>query len=168
MAITLDGSNLTTVGVINSGTAQNSTSGTAINFTGIPSGTKRITVMLNGVSGSGSSSFLIQIGAGSIDTSSYISESMLTRVAGNGPDTSTAGYCMQSYGATFSHYGHMFITNFGSNIWISTHSIIEQSMSATFYGGGVKTLSGTLDRIRLTTKNGTDTFDAGSINILYE
>jgi len=150
------------------GTSVATTSGTSIDYTGIPSWVKRITVMLNGVSGSGSSSFLIQIGAGSIDTASYISESMLTRAAGNGPDTSTAGYCVQSYGASFNHYGHMFITNFGSNIWISTHSIMEQSMGATFYGGGVKTLSGTLDRIRLTTKNGTDTFDAGSVNILYE
>lgn len=151
-----------------SGTTTATTSGTSIDFTGIPSWVKRITVMLNGVSGSGTSDFLIQIGAGSIDTASYISESMLTRSAGNGPVTSTAGYCMQSYGASFSHYGHMFITTLGSSIWISTHSIIEQSMSATFYGGGVKTLSGTLDRIRLTTRNGTDTFDAGSVNILYE
>jgi hypothetical protein len=34
--------------------------------------------------------------------------------------------------------------------------------------GGFVPLSGTLDRVRITTANGTDTFDAGSINILYE
>ena len=33
---------------------------------------------------------------------------------------------------------------------------------------GRVTLSGALDRVRVTTVNGTDTFDAGSINILYE
>jgi len=38
----------------------------------------------------------------------------------------------------------------------------------TGYGAGTKTISGVLDRIRLTTVNGTDTFDAGSVNILYE
>jgi hypothetical protein len=35
-------------------------------------------------------------------------------------------------------------------------------------GGFQVSLSGTLDRIRLTTVNGSDTFDAGSINIIYE
>jgi hypothetical protein len=37
-----------------------------------------------------------------------------------------------------------------------------------FSSSGTKSLSATLDRIRITTVNGTDTFDAGSINILYE
>ena len=167
MAITLDGNNTSTVGVINSGTAQNTTSGTSINVTGIPSGVKRITIMFNGVSATGTNNFLIQIGAGSVETTSYISESMLTRTAGNGPVTSTSGFVIQSYGASFSHYGHMFITNYGSNIWISSHSIIEQSMSATFYGAGVKTLSGTLDRFSLIL-SGADTFDGGAFNFLYE
>jgi len=154
--------------LITSGTSQASTSGTSIDFTSIPSWVKRITVMFNGVSTNSSTDFLIQIGAGSIDTASYISTSMLIRNAGVAPESSTSGYVIGSYGASFNHYGHMFITSFGSNIWIATHSIIEQSMAAIFAGGGVKTLSGTLDRVRLTTVSGTATFDAGSINILYE
>ena len=35
-------------------------------------------------------------------------------------------------------------------------------------GGGSVTLSGALDRVVLTTVGGTDTFDAGSVNIIYE
>lgn len=62
MSITLDGLNVSTVGVINQGTAQNTTSGTSIDFTGIPAGVKRITVMFNGVGSSGTSAFLIQLG----------------------------------------------------------------------------------------------------------
>jgi len=154
--------------VITSGTAQNSTSGTSIDFTGIPSWAKRITVMFNGVGLSGSSSFLIQIGAGSVETTSYASTSMLTRVAGVGPLTSTSGLCIQAYGAAFSHTGHLVLTLMGSNLWVSSHYIMESSGAATFYGAGSKTTSGALDRVRITTVNGTDTFDAGSINILYE
>ena len=65
MAINLDGNGLNTTGLINSATAQNSTSGTSIDFTGIPSGVKRITVMFNGVSTSGTSILLIQGGTSS-------------------------------------------------------------------------------------------------------
>ncbi len=55
MTMTLNGSGTGTVGVPNSATAQNSTSGTSIDFTGIPGWTKKITVMLNAVSQSGTS-----------------------------------------------------------------------------------------------------------------
>jgi hypothetical protein len=34
--------------------------------------------------------------------------------------------------------------------------------------GNALALGGVLDRVRLTTVNGTDTFDAGTVNILYE
>ena len=34
--------------------------------------------------------------------------------------------------------------------------------------GGVKSTSAVLDRVRITTVGGTDTFDAGEINISYE
>ena len=154
--------------VITSGTSVATTSGTSIDFTGIPSWVKRITVMLNGVSLSSSSHFLIQLGAGSVETTSYVSTSMLTRVVGVGPLTSTSGLCIQVYGAAYSQTGHLVLTLMGSNLWVSSHYIMESSGGATFYGAGSKTTSGALDRVRLTTVNGTDTFDAGSVNILYE
>lgn len=54
------------------GTSQASTSGTAIDFTGIPSWVKRITVMFSGVSTNGTSVPQIQVGAGSVTTSGYL------------------------------------------------------------------------------------------------
>jgi hypothetical protein len=60
-------------GAITSATAQASTSGTSINFTDIPSWVKRITVMFNGVSTSGTSIRQAQLGAGSVTTSGYTS-----------------------------------------------------------------------------------------------
>jgi len=147
------------------------TTNTFLDFETIPSWVKRITVMLNGNSLSGTSFPLVQLGAGSIDTASYVSYSCR---AGNGVastgQTSTAGYIMDAGGnATYLWYGTLTLIHIGSNVWVSSHSF-GNFAGASFAGsgGGNKTLSGTLDRIRLTTVNGTDTFDAGSVNIMYE
>jgi hypothetical protein len=154
-----------TLAPVVSGTAVASTSGTSIDFTGIPSWVKRITVMFSGVSLSGSAFLLIQLGdSGGIETSGYISS---TCNQSGTVTSSTSGYVAGGQGAALIFSGTMTISAFGSNAWISSHTA-KLSTSATCYGGGDKTLSDTLDRIRITTTNGTDTFDAGSINILYE
>ena len=72
MALVLDGNNLLTSGVINSMTAQNTTSGTFVDFTGIPVGVKRVTVLWKSISLSGSAYILNQLGSGSIDSSGYV------------------------------------------------------------------------------------------------
>lgn len=146
-------------------TAQASTSGTAIDFTGIPSWAKKITVMLNGVSTSGSSNLLVQIGAGSVTTSGYQSAAWTCNTNNS---TSTNGYLITAVNSAGAiNYGNIFVCAFGSNTWIESHAIGAQ-ISNNSVGGGSITLSGTLDRVRITTANGTDTFDAGSINIMYE
>lgn len=148
-----------------SGTAQNSTSGTSIDFTGIPSWVKRVTVMFSGVSTNGSSNILVQIGSGSITTSGYASE------ASQGTDaTSTAGFLQtSSIISSQVRTGVTTINLVGSNIYVAAGVMADTSAnSSAARTAGSVTLSGTLDRVRITTVNGTDTFDAGSINILYE
>ena len=152
------------------GSAQNSTSGTAIDFTGIPSWVKRVTVIFNGVSTSGTSNLLVQLGTSSgLASSGYNSTTVGINVStfGGGGSSSAAGYIIQSDSASATRSGHLVATLVSSNTWASSHSIKFSSTQVTF-GGGDITLSGTLDRVRITTVNGTDTFDAGSINILYE
>jgi hypothetical protein len=150
-------------------TAQNSTSGTSIDFTGIPSWVKRVTVMLNGVSTSGSSNLLVQLGTSSgIVSSGYNSLSVgLSTSGGIGGTSSTAGYLVQSDASSATRSGHLIATVVSGNIWVSSHTL-KFSSTQLSHGGGDASLSGTLDRVRITTVNGTDTFDAGSINILYE
>ena len=71
------------------GTAVASTSGTSIDFTGIPAWVERITVMFSGVSGSGTSNFLLQIGdAGGIENTGYSGGSFNAGTTAN----STAGF----------------------------------------------------------------------------
>ena len=149
-------------------TAVASTSGTSIDFTDVPSWVKRITVMFRGVSLSGTSSFLVQIGSGSVTTTGYISSSGVISFSNTTAGTnSTAGFLMYSQGAANTMSGNMVINTLGSNIWVSSNSI-KLGTANVGYGGGDITLGGVLDRVRITTVNGTDTFDAGSINILYE
>lgn len=157
--------------VITSGTAVASTSGTSINFTGIPSWAKRITVMFRGVSTSGTSPYLVQLGdSGGIETTGYVSTSIGSDTAsGDLGGDSTAGFIIARISASDIVSGHMVITLFDASTfaWVSSE-VTKNNTGITTAGGGDKALSATLDRIRITTVNGTDTFDAGSINILYE
>jgi hypothetical protein len=159
-------------GQITSGTAVASTSGTSIDFTGIPSWVKRITVMWSGVSTSGSSQPQIQIGSGSVSTSGYTcyqSYAGATNAAGGGVITS--GFSIQSGNAVNILYGTFVLTLLTGNTWMCIANFGLNS-SSVYYGmfssGTSPALSGALDRVRMTTVNGTDTFDAGTINILYE
>jgi hypothetical protein len=156
-------------GTVESGTAVASTSGTSIDFTGLPSWVKRITVMFNDVSTNGSSIVQVQLGAGSVTSSGYIAYSAFTGPS-SGATSYTTGMGMFLGVADARRMGHMILTNVSGNIWLSSHVLGTFGSAANYsvIGGGNVTLGGTLDRVRITTVNGTDTFDAGSINILYE
>ena len=148
------------------GTAQASTSGTSIDFTSIPSWVNRVTVMFRNISTNGSSLVQVQLGSGSVTSSGYNSSAYT-----NTTRTSTgSALLIDGQGnALYIRSGMMTISNMGSNIWVCSGSWSDVTNgNITYFGGGSSALSGTLDRVRITTSNGTDTFDAGSINILYE
>lgn len=151
------------------GTAVTTTSGTSADFTGIPSWVRRITVMFDGVSLSGTDNIIVQIGpSGAVETTSYISSSTQTTGAAGGTANSTAGFIVRCATAANLCYGHMVITNITSNTWISSHVLSADGSTSGMFGGGTKTLaSGPLARLSIT-RTGTNTFDAGTINILYE
>ena len=158
-------------GVITSGTAVASTSGTAIDFTSIPSWVKRITVMFSGVSTNGSSLVQLQVGSGSVTTTGYVSnginvQNALSPIA----SSSTTGMLLLGVNASSVVFsGAAVLVNISGNTWCYQSSCGRSDASIQVLGAGQSpTLGGTLDRIRITTVNGTDTFDAGSINILYE
>jgi hypothetical protein len=155
-------------GGITSGTAVASTSGTAIDFTSIPSWAKRITVMFNGVSTSGTSLIHIRLGTSSgVEATNYLGSS---QDPANSAVYST-GFALapNNLAADILHGQWIFsLLNATNYIWAESHFIGRSNNNLVAFGAGSKTLSGTLDRVRITTVNGTDTFDAGSINILYE
>jgi hypothetical protein len=155
------------VSAITSGAAVASTSGTAIDFTGIPSGVKRITVMFSGVSLNGGVNLLVQIGSTTFSTSGYNSTSNDTDQAGaTGGASSTTGFILKGGGGTDLVSGILTINNISSNTWIGSHAI-KRATNYASYGGGDGSTSATLDRVRITNTTGVN-FDAGTINILYE
>ena len=170
---TLTGTTITGTSVrgsITSGTAVASTSGTSIDFTGIPSWVKRVTVMFNGVSTSGTSIYRIQLGtSGGIQSTSYTGCYTYTGPGSSGAALTT-GFGIFNDGSTNFKSGSLMFNFVSANIW-TCQGVCAQTGGApgyTMQTAGTVSLSGTLDRVRITTVNGTDTFDAGSINILYE
>jgi hypothetical protein len=144
-------------------TVQASTSGTSIDFSSIPSWVKRITITLVGVSKSGTSRVMVQIGdSGGIEATGYLGTADSTNF--------TTGFGVGANSAAAILHGMVFLTlhEASSNTWVSGCLVGGSDSAFALFGGGSKALSATLDRVRITTLNGTDTFDAGSINVLYE
>lgn len=144
-------------------------SGTSVDFTSLPSWINRITVMFRNISTNGTSFMLVQLGtSGGVSTSGYVSTSNdLDGGGGSSSSDSTSGLIMRLQAASNIINGIMTIAYMGSNTWVANHTCASTT-TVVFMGGGTSALGGTLDRVRITTVNGTDTFDAGSINILYE
>jgi hypothetical protein len=152
-----------------SGTAQTA-SGTSVDFTGIPSWAKRITVMFSGVSTSGNSNQIIQFGTGAT------------------PTYTTSGYlgsCSTSTGATITAFSTGFMINNSAsastvvhgiitfikiidNTWCESGALGLSDSTNTRLSAGSVSLSDTLTAIKITTAGGTFIFDAGTINIMYE
>jgi len=150
------------------GTQQASTSGVAIDFTGIPTGTKRITVNFSSVSTNGTSVWQIQLGdAGGFETSGYVGG------AGNrgGESTSASGFAALASVAAASTYSGSVVLNLenaSAFTWCANGVLALDATGQTNSVAGVKSLSAELTQIRITTVNGTDAFDAGEVNVSYE
>jgi hypothetical protein len=148
-----------------------STSGTAIDFTGIPVWVKRIQVIFNGVSLSATANLLVQIGPSTgFETSSYASASSYAGSSvDSGAASSTSGFVIRAGAAAAATSGLLQLTNVSGNIWVASFAGCRSDggVASSNTGGGTKTLAATLERVRITSTS-TDTFDAGSIGIIYE
>lgn len=156
-------------GIIKSGTTVASTSGTSIDFTGIPSTAKRVTVMFNGLSTNGVTNIQLQLGtSGGVQTTGYTGAWSYNGTSNSG-STATTGFVQYNDAASDTRSGAIVFTllDLSTGTWACTGQTAT-SRGFTLFTSGSKVLSGTLDRVRITTVNGTDTFDAGTVNILYE
>lgn len=156
---------------LTSGTAV-SASGTAVDFTGIPSWVKRITILFNDVSTNGTSNWIVQIGdSGGIETSGYVGTgSIVENAAATTVASFTTGFGFPFANAGNAVFGSVVInlTDAANFLWDATGTLGNGAFLILASTGGGKALSSTLDRVRITTVGGVNTFDAGIINILYE
>lgn len=161
-------------GTIKSGTAKaynwnGVSTNTFLDFESIPSYVKRITVMLSAVSTSGTGLIRFQLGTSSgVVTTGY--NGVASQLGGGTTSaTSTSGFdSTNDGGASYSRRGQIIFSTLGSNIWVMNGCYNLGTGAFQYLFSGDVTLGATLDRVRITTTNGTDTFDAGTINILYE
>lgn len=154
-----------------SGTAVASTSGTAIDFTGIPSWVKRITVMFSGVSTNGTSQPMLQLGdSGGVETTGYATTTANLTTVANSATVYTNGWQLFVSNASRITQGNIVFSllDASTNTWSGNGQFATTDVASIGWCSGTKSLSGTLDRVRITTANGTDAYDAGTINILFE
>lgn len=149
--------------------AQDTTSGTtAREFTGIPSTAKRITMVFNSVSTNGSNIPLLQIGSGSFTTTGYNYSVGYALNAGTSVGTASSsgsGFVLSGAWTSASVLtGTATLHNISGNLWVFSISATIGSGTAVS-GGGYLSLSGALDRVRLSSA---DTWDLGSVGVMYE
>lgn len=152
------------------GTAVDSTSGTAIDFTGIPSTAKRVTLNLNAVSFSASAQFRFQLGdSGGIETSGYVGSSSSVVSSSASTILISEGFDLRTtLSSETGLSGTITFNLIGSNTWAASYIFGVVGGAITLFGGGSKTLSDTLTQVRITTTSGGPTFDAGTLNISWE
>lgn len=155
------------------GTPVATTSGTTVGITGIPSWAKRVTLMFDGVSTNGTSPIEVQLGdSGGYETTGYLSQAAGATNAGvQGASTSTTGFVLstvQAAAATWAGSVTLSLLDAATNTWVEQGVLCRKDTPTVYYQAGVKSLSGVLDRIRLNTISGVDSFDAGTLNVLWE
>lgn len=153
-------------------TAKASTSGVNVDFTDIPSWAKRVTVMLSGVSTNGTSPPIIQLGtSGGIQTSGYLSANSIigsSVVTANFTNGFGVGVNTAQWAATDIAHGAVVFSRLTGDVWVAQGCVATSARAQLYVTSGSKDLAGTLDRVRVTTSGGADTFDAGTINVSWE
>jgi len=149
-------------------TAVASTSGTSIDFTGIPAWAEKITVMFQGVSTNSTALWLLQLGTSSgVTTSGYLGQAF--NAAGSVASAFSAGFTLITDSANGNIYhGLVQVITLGSNNFAMSGNLARSDAFNAYQSAGSIALGGVLDRVRITTVGGTNTFDAGTINILVE
>ena len=141
-------------------------SGTEVDFTGIPSTVNAICITITDVTISASTiHLLVQIGdSGGIENTGYVSHGSIIGV-GNASNTTGFDHYMPSGNPASSRT--IWLVRQTGNKWVASHTGSNLSGTLyTFIGGGTKTLSGTLDRVRITLGD-SNSFTGGSVNIMY-
>lgn len=135
----------------------------------IPDGAVQVVISYSSVSSSGTNAWLVRLGsAGRIETTGYSGAGSSALGTAIGTTNYTTGFGIRSADGAFVIHGSMIITrvNADTNLWVASYAMAGSDNTRTFWGGGSKSLSDTLDKVRITTVGGTDTYDAGQISCM--
>ena len=143
-------------------------SGSTVDFTSIPSWVKRITVLINGLSYAAAGVGVIRIGSGALETTGYsCSITGLSTVPTINFSSATNGFgSLNTGGSASTVVGQATLVLISGNTWVYNQITQRPADSVTNISTGLIALSGALDRLSLVAT--TSTFDAGTVNILFE
>ena len=164
---------ITALTTINLGEAKTA-SGTVVDFVGIPEGVKRVTVMFDGVSTNGANNLALQLGtSGRIETTGYSGQlfnATNTQAAQIYTNPSNMILLQTLWGAASTVSGSIVLELVHGNMFVITGMLAcaPDTYNRMSFVGARKVLAGDLGCIRITNQNGTDQFDAGTINISWE
>ena len=137
----------------------------------VPAGVKRITLILDGVSTNGASAVQTQlVTSAGVQTTSYDAVASVGAAPSTYAVASVAsGFAEGTGGAAATRFGALVLTRVSdNNTWMMNHSVATTDLARVMDVRGRKVLSSDLLSVRLTTVNGTDQFDAGTVNISWE
>lgn len=142
-----------------------------LDFDAIPSWVKRITVSLDRLSLSGTSTFGVVLGTSSgFEVTGYSGMAMTTTTGGNAASVISASFLLYDNVPTAAslHSGIMIITRVTGNTWAASANVGNDVGTRFRIMAGSKTLGDEITQLRIATTNGTDTFDGGTVNVIYE
>lgn len=152
-------------------TAQTTSGASLYDFT-IPSGAKRVTLMLNQVSTNGTSQIVARLGdSGGIVSSGVTSVASVIEGTSAGSANNSTGFILENAStAAFTRTGTIVFNHVGGNLWTmnGTLAVFGAANPRLNNSAGSVQLSSALTTLRLTTLGGSDVFDLGSINATYE
>ena len=144
---------------------------TSVLFSGLSTILRRVTVLFDQVSTSTGDDILIQIGgSGGLESSNYNSIST-TLQASPVSTTSSSGFQIYINNSSDSISGELtlYCLNKTNDTWTAAGNFLDSTANITQIISGRKILvAGPLERVNITTVNGTSTFDVGTINLLVE
>lgn len=147
--------------------ASKTASGSSVDFTAIPSWVNRITVQINGLSYAAAGVGVVRIGSGSLSTTGYTSNVVVSNSTSVSTSAQTDGFgSISTAAAATTVNGVYVITHLGANTWSFSEQVFRTTDNTGMAGSGFIALGGVLDQLSLVAT--TSTFDAGTINILYE
>lgn len=166
----IGGQTILSVPKIVTSAVQNTTSGTSIDFTGIPPWAKLISVAIQGMSTNGTSNVILRLGTSAgAAAAGYLGSHFGSATVNVINQTIPTGFIMETAMQTsFVIHSVFHLVNLGGNVWVATGTMGENTTARSSFVTGSIGLPGVLDRVRLTTAGGTDSFDAGSMSITYQ
>jgi hypothetical protein len=149
------------------GTAVDAT-GTEVNFTSLPTGIRKLTLVLDQVSINATNNVFVRLStSGTFATTGYESQAMRIQNASTSSSVTdtTQFVIINNDNAARLWTGSFTWHNITGDTWVMSGTCNSNSTDRAMVSGGTKNLGGTLDGLRVYT---TGTYDNGQFNIFYE